>query len=279
MPEFTIQSHEGLTITGNLDVPERPRALVIVVHGFKGFKDWGFFPWLAQRLTQHHLAVCRFNMSRSGIGDDPETFGRLDLFEDDTYSTQLDDLHRAVKYAQSELPKLPTFLLGHSRGGGIAILGAANVPRLCGVIAWSPIARADRWDDAAKKQWRTDGVREEVNQRTKQVMRMSPRILDDYEANRKTLDITAAAKRLPAPLLVIHGGRDESVPVEEGKLLASQSDDASMVIIERAGHTFNAIHPLIHVPFELMMAAELSAHFVIAESLRPRMVEAAPRAG
>jgi uncharacterized protein len=266
MPDFTIQSADGLPIVGDIDASERPRALVIVVHGFKGFKDWGFFPWLAQRLTQHHLAVVRFNMSRSGIGDDPETFSRLDLFEDDTYSTQLDDLRRVVAHAQKRYPKLPTFLLGHSRGGGIALLGAADVPRLEGVVVWAPIANAGRWDEATVRQWRADGFREEVNQRTKQVMRMSTRILDDYEANRERLDIAAAAARLAVPLLVIHGARDESVSVEEGKLLASRASDASLVVIERAGHTFNAIHPLVHVPFELVVAAEISAHFVISEA-------------
>ena len=115
MPAFTLQSDEGLAITGDVDLPERPRALVIIIHGFKGFKDWGFFPWLAQRLSHHHLAVCRFNMSRSGIGDDPETFDRLDLFEGDTYSTQLDDLRGVVAYGQKQVPNVPTFLLGHSR--------------------------------------------------------------------------------------------------------------------------------------------------------------------
>ena len=265
---FTIQSSEGLPIAGEFDVPERPRALVVVVHGFKGFKDWGFFPWLGQRLKQHHVAVCRFNMSRSGIGDDPETFGRLDLFEHDTYSTQLDDLRLVVAHAQQRFPKLPTFLLGHSRGGGIAILAAGEVPDLRGVITWSPISRVDRWDDAAKRQWRSDGFREEVNQRTKQVMRMSTRILDDYEANRERLDIAAAASSLRAPLLVVHGARDESVPVEEGRLLAATAPSASIAVIGRAGHTFNAIHPLVHVPFELVLAAEISAHFVVTEAFR-----------
>ena len=265
---FTIDSSEGLPIRGDLDAPERPRALVIVVHGFKGFKDWGFFPWLGQRLVQHHLAVCRFNMSRSGIGDDPETFGRLDLFEHDTYSTQLDDLSRVTAHAQKRFPKLPTFLLGHSRGGGIAMLGARAVPRLRGVIVWSPISRVDRWDEAAKEKWRADGFRDEVNQRTKQVMRMSTRVLDDYESNRERLDIGAAAASLPAPLLVIHGARDESVPVGEGEAIAAAAPDASMVVIGKAGHTFNAIHPLVHVPFELVLAAELSAHFVMTESIK-----------
>lgn len=265
---FTIESKEGLPIIGDLDVPERPRALVIVVHGFKGFKDWGFFPWLAQRLNQHHLAVCRFNMSRSGIGDDPETFGRLDLFEHDTYSIQVDDLRRVAGYVQQQLPKCPTFLLGHSRGGGIALLGAADIPGLRGVAAWCPIARADRWDEATKKQWRADGFREELNQRTRQMMRMSTRILDDCEANRERLDILAATAALTVPLLVVHGGRDESVPVEEGRRVAASAPSSSIAVIERASHTFNAIHPLVHVPFELVLAVELSAHFVGVEASR-----------
>src|SRR5689334_12010704 len=112
MSEFTLLSEEGLPIRGNLESGDKPRALVVLVHGFKGFKDWGFFPWTAQRLTQHRLAVCRFNMSRSGIGDDPEAFDRLDLFEHDRYSTQLRDLAAAVRHAQEQFPHLPTFLLG-----------------------------------------------------------------------------------------------------------------------------------------------------------------------
>jgi dienelactone hydrolase len=264
LTHFTLQSEEGLPIRGELDAADRPRALVIVVHGFKGFKDWGFFPWMAQRLMQHRLVVCRFNMSRSGIGDDPESFDRLDLFEHDTYSTQLRDLRVVVQYAQSQFPNLPTFLLGHSRGGGIALLGAQEVERLCGVVTWAPISRVDRWDDETKRTWRERGVMEVENARTKQIMRMSPVMLDDYEANASRLDILAAVSRLEVPLLVIHGGRDDSVPVEEGRLIAARAPLGSIAVLDRASHTFNAIHPLIHVPFELLTAAELSAHFVNA---------------
>ena len=115
MSEFMISSSEGLPIRGNFDVPENPRALVVIAHGFKGFKDWGFFPWLSQRLLSHHLVVCRFNMSRCGIGDDPESFDRLDLFEHDTFSIELADLHVALRHAQKLFPGLPTILLGHAR--------------------------------------------------------------------------------------------------------------------------------------------------------------------
>ncbi len=261
---FTIKSSENLPIRGDFDAGEKPRALVVVVHGFKGFKDWGFFPWLAQRLMAHRLAVCRFNMSRSGIGDDPESFDRLDLFEHDTYSIELADLRVAVRHAQERFPGLPTILLGHSRGGGIALLGAADVPDLRAVIAWSPLSRCDNWDAATIRDWQERGVTEVVNQRTKQIMRISRDVMDDYEANRERLDIVSAAEGLRVPLLVVHGRRDESVPVDAGRLVAARANDSSLLVIARAGHTFNAIHPLVHIPFELIVAAEASAHFAVA---------------
>lgn len=261
---FTLLSEENLPIRGNLLVPEHPQALVVAVHGFKGFKDWGFFPWLADELAASRIAVCRFNMSRCGIGENPETFERLDLFADDTYSTQIADLLTVVRYAQDRLPDLPTFLLGHSRGGGIALLAAARVPHLRGVVTWSAISHVDRWDEFTVRDWRTRGYMDIENARTKQMMRMSPAILDDYDANRQRLDILAATSRLDVPLLVIHGARDESVPVSEGRTIAAKAREGSLCVIERASHTYNAIHPLIHVPFALTMAGAVSAHFVCA---------------
>lgn len=262
--KFTLTSKEGLPIRGNLAAPAAPRALIVIVHGFKGFKDWGFFPWLAEHLVGHGHAVCRFNMSRSGIGENPETFERLDLFADDTYSAQIADLLAVVSHAQSRFPTLSTFLLGHSRGGGVALLAAADVPRLEGVVTWSAISHVDRWDDDIKRIWREDGFMDVLNTRTKQLMRMSTAMIDDIDAHRERLDIARAVERLHVPLLVVHGARDEAVPVAEAGAIVSRAQDATVTIIERASHTYNAIHPLVHVPFALSLATEVSAHFVKA---------------
>jgi alpha-beta hydrolase superfamily lysophospholipase len=261
---FTLPSHEGLPIRGDIDAPPDPSALVVIVHGFKGFKDWGFFPWLAEALCDAGYAAVRFNMSRSGIGEDPDTFDRLDLFAGDTYTTQLHDLHMVVAHAQRAYPSLPTFLLGHSRGGGIALLGARGVRDVAGVVTWSAISRVDRWDDTTKKRWRTDGALYIENARTKQMMPLSTAMLDDVEGHR--FDIEAAAEALEVPLLVLHGGRDESVPVAEAQAIASRARDAAKVVIGSAGHTYNAIHPLVHVPFALNLAGVLTSRFIAAHS-------------
>jgi pimeloyl-ACP methyl ester carboxylesterase len=263
---FTITSDENLPIRGTILAPPRPRALIVIAHGWKGFAEWGFFPWLTEQFVEHRFAACRFNMSRNGIGDDPETFGRLDLFAGDTYSAQIADLHAVVRYCRSieRLRGMPLFLLGHSRGGAIVLLGAEGLEGLRGIITWSSIGRTDRWDAATKERWRRDGFIDIENARTRQLMRMSTSILDDVERNAARLDVPAATARLTVPLLAIHGGRDESVPLAESRDLASRNDLASLLVIGPASHTYNAIHPLVHVPKELELAMTVSARFVAA---------------
>ncbi|HLQ22774.1 MAG TPA: hypothetical protein VK132_06200, partial [Gemmatimonadales bacterium] len=67
---------------------ESSRPAVVVVHGFKGFKDWGFWPEMASRLRSAGYGVVRFNFSHSGIGPDLETFSEVGLFESGTYTRE-----------------------------------------------------------------------------------------------------------------------------------------------------------------------------------------------
>jgi pimeloyl-ACP methyl ester carboxylesterase len=264
--QFRIDSDEGLPIRGAIDLPGKPKALVVVVHGFKGFRQWGFFSWVTGQLRDHGFAGCRFDMSRNGIGENPETFDRLDLFADDTYSIQLADLRAVVAHCATipQLTGLPVFLVGHSRGGAVAILGARDVPRLKGIVTWSAISTTDRWDEATKALWRRQGFVDVPNQRTGQMMRMSTAFLDDLEANREAFDLGRAIQEIQVPMLVIHGERDETVPVAESKRIAARARDASLLTIASATHTLNAIHPLVRVPRELSLATEVTAHFVHA---------------
>ncbi|MBW3670708.1 MAG: alpha/beta fold hydrolase [Acidobacteria bacterium] len=262
--EFEIVSEEGLPIRGVLEIPHDPKRLAIVVHGFKGFKEWGFFPWLCERLSESGIVACRFDMSRNGIGEDPETFERLDLFADDTYSIQLSDLEKVAEHLGSteDLSKLPVFLIGHSRGGAIALLASRRLRSLAGIVTWNAIASTDRWDDETKRQWRGRGHLDIENSRTGQIMRMSTAVLDDLEQNRESLDVIAAVESMSPPLLVVQGGSDETVSSADADAIAAAHHCASKMVISRASHTFNAIHPLVNVPPELDLAAHVTARFI-----------------
>jgi uncharacterized protein len=224
------------------------RPAVLVLHGFKGFKDWGMFPHLAERLARAGFTAVSLNSSGSGV-DDAGDFSLPDRFGHNTFSAELEDLGRVVDaMVQGELGMpAPSSLgiVGHSRGGGIAVLETAGDPRVRALVTWSAISRVERWSRDQLVAWRTIGHTEIQNARTGQILPLYTDVLDDMEQNASELDIEAAAGRISVPWLIIHGTEDESVGFSEAEILKAASDSGTtrFLPIERAGHTFGATHP------------------------------------
>ena len=249
---FTLQSNLGQPIHGDLRLPdgEGPHPVVVVCHGFKGFKDWGFHPWLGERLAAASLAALHFNFSRNGVKSADGDIEDLDAFRRNTLSIERDDLDTvldAVLAGRLDAPLDPSRLglMGHSRGGGIALLGAAERPEVKALATWAAVSHFDRLaDETTLAQWRRTGVYEVVNSRTGQILPMGVDFLDDVLGNRVRLDLLGAARRLGVPGLVVHGRADETVPLAEGEeLAAAASARARLVVLDGAGHTFGAVHP------------------------------------
>ena len=74
-------------------------------------------------------------------------------------------------------------------------------------------------------------------------MPLNVTLLEDFETNRERLDVVAAAARLDVPWLVVHGEDDVTVLVGDAHRLAEASPKSRLVLIEKAGHTFNVGHP------------------------------------
>lgn len=224
------------------------RPAVVIVHGFKGFKDWGMFPPFAERLARAGLSAVSFNMSGSGVDALGEP-ALPDRFARNTYSAELRDLATVIDSLASGalgvMPPSSIALVGHSRGGGIAILHAASDARIRALVTWAAVSSADRWDPATKGAWRARGTMDVVNARTGQTIALTTDVLDDIERNTGVLDILGAASRIEVPWLIVHGEGDESVPVAEASVLraASEADTTRLLVLEGTGHTFGAAHP------------------------------------
>ncbi len=228
---------------------ESPRPAIVVVHGFKGFKDWGMFPPLAERLARAGFATVTFNLSGSGV-DDAGEFVWPDRFGHDTFSAELNDLGLVIDaLARGDLgvrPPTTIGLVGHSRGGGIGVLHAARDRRVQALVTWSSISSVERWSPREVMEWREKGVTEIVNTRTGQRLPLYVDVLDDVERQAAgPLDIPAAAARLAIPWLIVHGTEDEAVSHLEADALraASPLPTTRLLAIEGAGHTFGAGHP------------------------------------
>src|SRR6478735_7013983 len=109
---------------------ESPRSAVVVV---KGFKDWGLWPPFAERLARAGCSAVTLNLSGSGVDDSGE-FVFPERFGHNTFSAELQDLRRVTDaLAGGELGAAPPSavgLLGHSRGGGVAVLHTVSDARI-----------------------------------------------------------------------------------------------------------------------------------------------------
>jgi len=246
------------------------RPAVVVVHGFKGFKDWGMFPPLADRLARAGFTAVTFNLSGSGV-DDAGEFSLPDRFGHNTFSAELRDLGQVTDTLMSGELGVPIpsslGLIGHSRGGGIAILKTAEDTRVRALVTWAAISSVQRWPEEKRAGWRSSGRTEIQNARTGQVLPLYTDVLDDIERNAEPLDIEAAAGRITVPWLIVHGSADEAVPVAEGRLLAAAAapQTTRFVAIEGAGHTFGAAHPWKGATAELELAVNTTLAFFAAE--------------
>lgn len=245
-------------VNGLVDLPDVPgkRPTVVVIHGFKGFMEWGFFPPLADLLRERGFAVVRFNVSGSGMEPGEDRATDLQGFTDNTFSRELEDVDAVLQAViDGTLPGGDRMdgdrlgLLGHSRGGGAAVLTAGSErwrERLRALVTWASLATYDRVSDDDKARWRRDGGLPVVNSRTNQVMTLGLGLLEDLEAHPERLDIVAAAGRVTAPWLIVHGTDDEAVSVEDGRTLHGAAGGSATVELHElagAGHTFGAGHP------------------------------------
>lgn len=253
--EFELWRDRGdeapLIIRGEGHLPGNPFGTVVICHGFKGFARFAFFPYLAEKLADAGLRAITFDFSGSGIGEDRETFSNREAFTHNTYLQELDDLEAVVGEARvRDWIEGAYGLLGHSRGGGVAILHATNDPAVKALVTWAAISSTNRWPPEVVADWRERGFTDIANSRTGVVIPLGIEILHEVEEFGDTrLNIASAASRIREPWLIVHGDNDESVPLSEAERLASLSDGSSTLrVVAGAGHTFGGKHPLADVP-------------------------------
>lgn len=264
---FEIPCRDGLTIRGDVYRPASPVGSVMICHGFKGFAHWAFFPYLASRLAEAELTSITFDFSGSGIGPDRESFTQPEAFATNSFTRELEDLELLEEYARRKQWIDGKFgLMGHSRGGGMAILyTAAEGSMVSSLVTWAAISYPNRWSHEDVLTWRRRGYADITNSRTGQVMRLGTDLLDDVELHGKTkVNIEAAAKKIRVPWLIVHGTADETVPSAEAEHLHSVSKGVSTLrLIEGANHGFDAKHPLNEVPPKLEKVVTETVNFFV----------------
>ncbi|MCS6916462.1 MAG: alpha/beta fold hydrolase [Chitinophagales bacterium] len=271
-----IQGAQGRPLLLDVYAPsDRTSGVVFFLHGFKGFKDWGPFHLVARAFQQAGLMLVKFNFSHNGTTPQrPTEFADLDAFARNNPLLELADTEAVMNYivqhyfrwTAQEVEQVPFYVVGHSRGGALALLFAGREARITKVVTWAAVKGfGTLFTKEQIDRWKADGVRYEFNQRTGQQMPVYYQYWETLQQHRSELDVAAAVAAINKPVLVLHGSEDQSVPVAHAEAIGSYNHKWVQVkILQGADHTFGGRHPWTseHLPEALQAAVQDTLDFL-----------------
>jgi uncharacterized protein len=232
----------------------KPKPVVIYAHGFNGFKDWGNFDLIANKIAEAGFALVKFNFSHNGTTPaQPADFADLEAFGNNNYSLALEDLQKITDWVadlqneyNAEIDINQIYLIGHSMGGGMAILHAANDNRIKRLVTWASVSECKtpwgNWSVEKMSEWKTTGVQYYTNSRTNQQMPLYYQLYEDYVNHATQFDIEKAIGNLSIPILICHGTNDTAVPIEKAYALKEWQPAAILFTVD-SDHVFGRKHP------------------------------------
>ncbi|KFF07873.1 alpha/beta hydrolase family protein [Chryseobacterium luteum] len=242
--------------------------LVIFVHGYKGYKDWGAWNLMAEKFAEAGFFFVKFNSSHNGTTvEDPHNFGDLEAFGNNNYSKELSDLGVVIDHfvKNPNVDDQKIILMGHSRGGGISIIKTCEDERINGLITLASVDTLERFPkDEALENWKKEGVYYVLNGRTKQEMPHYYQFYEDFEKNVHRFDVERATEMAKAYVLIIHGTHDESVSVKNAEHLHILNPNSELFLVENADHTFGSKEPWTEkfLPNNLNIVTEKCIDFI-----------------
>ncbi|WP_198659382.1 alpha/beta hydrolase family protein [Winogradskyella aurantiaca] len=272
---IVLQRHDKkpILIDCYINTEKEAQPLIVFCHGYKGYKDWGAWSLMAIEFAKAGFAFVKFNFSHNGgTIEQPIDFPDLEAFGQNNYSKELDDLGDLIDWTvgrykdDANVNTNRIILIGHSRGGGIVLLKAAEDPRITEVITLAGVSdykvRFPKGEAFIK--WNKDGVYFIKNGRTLQDMPHYFQYYEDFVANEERLSISKAAMSIKCPYLIVHGTADEAVKHEEAERLHSWCRHSQLLWFEGANHVFGMKQPWKEpqLPKEMVLVLEACYRFL-----------------
>lgn len=216
----------GVSLAARLDVPAGPiRAYALFAHCFTCGKDVFAATRISQALTEHGVAVLRFDFTGLGASDGE--------FANTNFSSNVADLVAAADYLRQH-HHAPAVLIGHSLGGAAVLAAAEHVPEARAVVTVAapsdPSHVVGLFRDHVA-QIEADGEAEVML--AGRAFRIQRQFLQD--AAQHELGKTVA--RMRKALLVMHSPRDTTVDISNAlDIFTNAKHPKSFVSLDTADH-------------------------------------------
>lgn len=243
--------------------------LVVFAHGYKGYKDWGAWDLMGEKFAEAGFYFVKFNFSHNGTTIEiPKEFGNLEAFGMNNFSKEMSDFKAVLDYflKDKNVETENVSIIGHSRGGGIAVIEAFEDDRVKNLITFAGVSnfkyRFPR--DERFEKWKNDGVMYSENMRTHQQMPHYFQYYEDFVENEDRFTIQRAAQNLKKPYLIVQGTNDDAVKDKEAFLLHEWCRNSELLIVENANHVFGSKEPWTsnELPKDLGMVINHTVDFI-----------------
>ncbi len=252
---YTIYS-PGFELGGTLTVPRgvtKPVPVVVIIAGSgptdrNGNSVMGIRPnsyaQLAWRLAERGIASLRYDKRVL-----PGTKGTVDISR-----LTLEDFAADARAAADTLARDRRFsrvvLLGHSEGSALALIAARGGPPVAAVISVSGLGRplgvvireqlSRQFDSATLVRYDTAMAQYLRGEQPKDVppglgVLFVP-VNQTFMRSLASFDPPAAMRAVRQPVLIVQGGRDLQITVQDAERLRSGRPDAQLVIVPLANH-------------------------------------------
>ncbi len=204
--------------------------LAILCAGFLDSKDYKHLASLAQALAERGYVVARFDSA--GVW---ESEGDISQY---TITQYLEDIKSVLEYMLSQHEYKNILLGGHSRGGQMSILYAAQDSRISVVLGIMPSSGAITGN--RRETWEKDGFG--INQRDLPDDKDKTRefcVPFEHVLDRDKYDAVGDIKKIKCPVILITGELDTIVEPEDVKeLFDNANGPKSFTIMPGMGHDY-----------------------------------------
>lgn len=216
----------GARLSARLDMPDKtPSAYALFAHCFTCSKDILAAKRIATALTDHDIAVLRFDFTGLGASEGE--------FASTNFSSNVEDLHKAVDYLREHY-EAPAILIGHSLGGAAVLAAAPDIPEV------KAVATIGAPSDALHVIHNFGAQIEAINTEGESNVTLGGRqftirkqFLEDLETQKVTARIAAMKKAL----MILHSPIDQTVGIENAaEIFSAAKHPKSFVSLDHADH-------------------------------------------
>ena len=250
LPASEVSEYYPISVDAHFEDSPKKKSCILFIHGFKGFKDWGSFNHIAQTAAQAGFIFVKLNLSHNGVNfSNPSDFVDLEAFGKGTISMDLSDCLSVIDYLLSDICPLPIDrnyfnLIGHSRGGALALLSAAERKAVKKLSTWGGIHDFEKTLTPEQiEAWKRDETVWIKNNRTGQQMPIYPKAYWDYIDNKARLYVPSRLPEINSPVLIAHGTDDQTIPYQVAQFLHTNIKNSVLELFDNASHTFGSVHP------------------------------------